>query len=100
MLAPYIPMDDDFQLRTVSPAESMCFSLGSALELTPSSSTQTAPALPGAPLDIVSYDTVPQNTRTTKQDNSRWDFIYRETRFVDQICAANKHLTDEQINSY
>uniref|UniRef100_A0A672PSZ2 Hypoxia-inducible factor 1-alpha n=1 Tax=Sinocyclocheilus grahami TaxID=75366 RepID=A0A672PSZ2_SINGR len=66
MLAPYIPMDDDFQLRTVSPAESMCSSPGSVLELTPSSSTQTAPALPAAPLDLVSLD-----TRTTKQDNSR-----------------------------
>uniref|UniRef100_A0A672PTA8 Hypoxia-inducible factor 1-alpha n=1 Tax=Sinocyclocheilus grahami TaxID=75366 RepID=A0A672PTA8_SINGR len=65
MLAPYIPMDDDFQLRTVSPAESMCSSPGSVLELTPSSSTQTAPALPAAPLDLVSLD-----TRTTKQDNS------------------------------
>uniref|UniRef100_A0A673GQ52 Hypoxia-inducible factor 1-alpha n=1 Tax=Sinocyclocheilus rhinocerous TaxID=307959 RepID=A0A673GQ52_9TELE len=71
MLAPYIPMDDDFQLRTVSPAESMCSSPGSVLELTPSSSTQTAPALPAAPLDFVSCDTVPQNTRPTKQDNSR-----------------------------
>uniref|UniRef100_A0A671LS05 Hypoxia-inducible factor 1-alpha n=1 Tax=Sinocyclocheilus anshuiensis TaxID=1608454 RepID=A0A671LS05_9TELE len=67
MLAPYIPMDDDFQLRTVSPAESMCSSPGSVLELTPSSSTQTAPALPAAPPDLVSCDTVPQNIRTTKQ---------------------------------
>uniref|UniRef100_A0A8C1YMK5 Hypoxia-inducible factor 1-alpha n=1 Tax=Cyprinus carpio TaxID=7962 RepID=A0A8C1YMK5_CYPCA len=71
MLAPYIHMEDDFQLRTVSPAESMCSSPGSALELTPSSSTQTAPALPAAPLVLVSCDTVPQNTRTTKQYNSR-----------------------------
>uniref|UniRef100_A0A673JJQ6 Hypoxia-inducible factor 1-alpha n=1 Tax=Sinocyclocheilus rhinocerous TaxID=307959 RepID=A0A673JJQ6_9TELE len=71
MLAPYIPMDDDFQLRTVSPAESMCSSPGSVLELTPSSSTQTAPALPAAPLDLVSCDTIPQNIRTTKQGNSR-----------------------------
>uniref|UniRef100_A0A671LRE0 Hypoxia-inducible factor 1-alpha n=1 Tax=Sinocyclocheilus anshuiensis TaxID=1608454 RepID=A0A671LRE0_9TELE len=70
MLAPYIPMDDDFQLRTVSPAESMCSSPGSVLELTPSSSTQTAPALPAAPPDLVSCDTVPQNIRTTKQGNN------------------------------
>uniref|UniRef100_A0A8C1J107 Hypoxia-inducible factor 1-alpha n=1 Tax=Cyprinus carpio TaxID=7962 RepID=A0A8C1J107_CYPCA len=70
MLAPYIHMEDDFQLRTVSPAESMCSSPGSALELTPSSSTQTAPALPAAPLVLVSCDTVPQNTRTTKQYNN------------------------------
>uniref|UniRef100_A0A8C2F6Z9 Hypoxia-inducible factor 1-alpha n=1 Tax=Cyprinus carpio TaxID=7962 RepID=A0A8C2F6Z9_CYPCA len=54
MLAPYIPMNDDFQLQTFSPAESMCSSPGSVLELTPSSSTQTAPALPAAPLDLVS----------------------------------------------
>uniref|UniRef100_A0A9J7YT11 Hypoxia-inducible factor 1-alpha n=2 Tax=Cyprinus carpio TaxID=7962 RepID=A0A9J7YT11_CYPCA len=71
MLAPYIHMEDDFQLRTVSPAESMCSSPGSALELTPSSSTQTAPALPAAPLVLVSCDTVPQNTRTTKQYNKK-----------------------------
>uniref|UniRef100_A0A8C1T3M0 Hypoxia-inducible factor 1-alpha n=1 Tax=Cyprinus carpio TaxID=7962 RepID=A0A8C1T3M0_CYPCA len=70
MLAPYIHMEDDFQLRTVSPAESMCSSPGSALELTPSSSTQTAPALPAAPLVLVSCDTVPQNTRTTKHGHS------------------------------
>uniref|UniRef100_A0A671LWZ0 Hypoxia-inducible factor 1-alpha n=1 Tax=Sinocyclocheilus anshuiensis TaxID=1608454 RepID=A0A671LWZ0_9TELE len=71
MLAPYIPMDDDFQLRTVSPAESMCSSPGSVLELTPSSSTQTAPALPAAPPDLVSCDTVPQNIRTTNDISSK-----------------------------
>uniref|UniRef100_A0A8C2F976 Hypoxia-inducible factor 1-alpha n=1 Tax=Cyprinus carpio TaxID=7962 RepID=A0A8C2F976_CYPCA len=68
MLAPYIPMNDDFQLQTFSPAESMCSSPGSVLELTPSSSTQTAPALPAAPLDLVSCDTISQNIRTTNQD--------------------------------
>uniref|UniRef100_A0A8C2F983 Hypoxia-inducible factor 1-alpha n=1 Tax=Cyprinus carpio TaxID=7962 RepID=A0A8C2F983_CYPCA len=67
MLAPYIPMNDDFQLQTFSPAESMCSSPGSVLELTPSSSTQTAPALPAAPLDLVSCDTISQNIRTTNQ---------------------------------
>uniref|UniRef100_A0A8C1TZY8 Hypoxia-inducible factor 1-alpha n=1 Tax=Cyprinus carpio TaxID=7962 RepID=A0A8C1TZY8_CYPCA len=71
MLAPYIPMNDDFQLQTFSPAESMCSSPGSVLELTPSSSTQTAPALPAAPLDLVSCDTISQNIRTTNQGNSR-----------------------------
>uniref|UniRef100_A0A8C1TWA9 Hypoxia-inducible factor 1-alpha n=1 Tax=Cyprinus carpio TaxID=7962 RepID=A0A8C1TWA9_CYPCA len=69
MLAPYIPMNDDFQLQTFSPAESMCSSPGSVLELTPSSSTQTAPALPAAPLDLVSCDTISQNIRTTNQGN-------------------------------
>jgi len=71
MLAPYIPMDDDFQLRTVSPAESMCSSPGAALELTPSSSMQTAPALPAVPTDLMSCDTVQHDTRTTEQDSSR-----------------------------
>uniref|UniRef100_A0A673GQC7 Hypoxia-inducible factor 1-alpha n=1 Tax=Sinocyclocheilus rhinocerous TaxID=307959 RepID=A0A673GQC7_9TELE len=89
MLAPYIPMDDDFQLRTVSPAESMCSSPGSVLELTPSSSTQTAPALPAAPLDFVSCDTVPQNTRPTKQDNSR-EII--QDSDISSKCQTNPKL--------
>uniref|UniRef100_A0A672PTD2 Hypoxia-inducible factor 1-alpha n=1 Tax=Sinocyclocheilus grahami TaxID=75366 RepID=A0A672PTD2_SINGR len=84
MLAPYIPMDDDFQLRTVSPAESMCSSPGSVLELTPSSSTQTAPALPAAPLDLVSLD-----TRTTKQDNSR-EII--QDSDISSKCQTNPKL--------
>nr|AJG42177.1 hypoxia-inducible factor 1 alpha A [Gymnodiptychus pachycheilus] len=98
MLAPYIPMDDDFQLRTVSPAESMCSSPGSALELTPSSSTQTAPALPGAPLDIVSHDSVPQNTRTTKQDNSR-EMIQDDESDISSKCQTNPKLLKRKLET-
>nr|WLF82681.1 hypoxia-inducible factor 1 alpha A [Tor putitora] len=96
MLAPYIPMDDDFQLRTISPAESMCSSPGSALELTPSSSTQTAPALPAAPLDLVSCDTVPQNTRTTKQDNGR-EII--QDSDISSKCQTNPKLLKRKLET-
>ncbi|XP_067276977.1 hypoxia inducible factor 1 subunit alpha a isoform X2 [Pseudorasbora parva] len=96
MLAPYIPMDDDFQLRTVSPAESMCSSPSSALELTPSSSTQTAPALPAAPADLVSCDTVQQNTRTTEQDNSRE--IIRDSD-ISSKCQTNPKLLKRKLET-
>ncbi|XP_016084863.1 hypoxia-inducible factor 1-alpha-like isoform X1 [Sinocyclocheilus grahami] len=96
LLAPYIPMDDDFQLRTVSPAESMCSSPGSVLELTPSSSTQTAPALPAAPLDLVSCDTVPQNIRTTKQGNSR-EII--QDSDISSKCQTNPKLLKRKLET-
>uniref|UniRef100_A0A671LRP6 Hypoxia-inducible factor 1-alpha n=1 Tax=Sinocyclocheilus anshuiensis TaxID=1608454 RepID=A0A671LRP6_9TELE len=96
MLAPYIPMDDDFQLRTVSPAESMCSSPGSVLELTPSSSTQTAPALPAAPPDLVSCDTVPQNIRTTKQGNSR-EII--QDSDISSKCQTNPKLLKRKLET-
>uniref|UniRef100_A0A8C1T5G4 Hypoxia-inducible factor 1-alpha n=1 Tax=Cyprinus carpio TaxID=7962 RepID=A0A8C1T5G4_CYPCA len=96
MLAPYIHMEDDFQLRTVSPAESMCSSPGSALELTPSSSTQTAPALPAAPLVLVSCDTVPQNTRTTKQYNSR-EII--QDSDISSKCQTNPKLLKRKLET-
>ncbi|KAK2896853.1 hypothetical protein QQF64_005559 [Cirrhinus molitorella] len=96
MLAPYIPMDDDFQLRTGSPAESMCSSPGSALELTPSSSTQTAPALPAAPLDLVSCDMVLQNTKTTKQDNSR-EII--QDSDISSKCHTNPKLLKRKLET-
>ncbi|XP_052429483.1 hypoxia-inducible factor 1-alpha [Carassius gibelio] len=96
MLAPYIHMEDDYQLRTASPAESMCSSPGSALELTPSSSTQPAPALPAAPLDLVSSDTVPQNTRTTKQDNSR-EII--QDSDISSKCQTNPKLLKRKLET-
>uniref|UniRef100_A0A8C1KV66 Hypoxia-inducible factor 1-alpha n=1 Tax=Cyprinus carpio TaxID=7962 RepID=A0A8C1KV66_CYPCA len=92
MLAPYIPMNDDFQLQTFSPAESMCSSPGSVLELTPSSSTQTAPALPAAPLDLVSCDTISQNIRTTNQGNSRSEnqMLHHQKGFVTpRYCCCH-----------
>uniref|UniRef100_A0A672RH60 Hypoxia-inducible factor 1-alpha n=1 Tax=Sinocyclocheilus grahami TaxID=75366 RepID=A0A672RH60_SINGR len=82
LLAPYIPMDDDFQLRTVSPAESMCSSPGSVLELTPSSSTQTAPALP--------------NIRTTKQGNSR-EII--QDSDISSKCQTNPKLLKRKLET-
>ncbi|XP_051773686.1 hypoxia inducible factor 1 subunit alpha a isoform X2 [Ctenopharyngodon idella] len=96
MLAPYIPMDDDFQLRTVSPAESMCSSPGSALELTPASSTQTAPALPAAPPVLVSSDTVQQNTRATEQDNSR-EII--QDSDISSKCQTNPKLLKRKLET-
>ncbi|XP_073689974.1 hypoxia inducible factor 1 subunit alpha a [Garra rufa] len=96
MLAPYIPMDDDFQLRTGSPAESICSSPGSALELTPSISTQTAPALPAAPLDLVSCDTVLQNTTTTKQDNNR-EII--QDSDISSKCHINPNLLKRKLET-
>ncbi|XP_059373297.1 hypoxia-inducible factor 1-alpha-like [Carassius carassius] len=96
MLAPYIPMDDDFQLRTVSPAESMCSSPGSVLELTPSSSTQTAPALPAAHLDFVSCDTLPQNIRTTNQGNSR-EII--QDSDISSKCQTNPKLLKRKLET-
>uniref|UniRef100_A0A8C1TYI8 Hypoxia-inducible factor 1-alpha n=1 Tax=Cyprinus carpio TaxID=7962 RepID=A0A8C1TYI8_CYPCA len=85
MLAPYIPMNDDFQLQTFSPAESMCSSPGSVLELTPSSSTQTAPALPAAPLDLVSCDTISQNIRTTNQGNMTVDGVFSQDSVLQVV---------------
>ncbi|XP_050982405.1 hypoxia inducible factor 1 subunit alpha a [Labeo rohita] len=96
MLAPYIPMDDDFQLRTGSPAESMCSSPGSAFELTLSSNTQTPPALPAAPLDLVSCDTVLQNTGTTKQDNSRK--IIKDSD-ISSKCHTNPKLLKRKLET-
>uniref|UniRef100_A0A8C1KTI4 Hypoxia-inducible factor 1-alpha n=1 Tax=Cyprinus carpio TaxID=7962 RepID=A0A8C1KTI4_CYPCA len=90
MLAPYIPMNDDFQLQTFSPAESMCSSPGSVLELTPSSSTQTAPALPAAPLDLVSCDTISQNIRTTNQGNSS---------DISSKCQTNPKLLKRKLET-
>lgn len=68
MLAPYIPMDDDFQLRTL---ESLCSSPSLGLELPFSSNPQTAPSVPPALAESVCFDTSQQNTGTIKQDNSR-----------------------------
>ncbi|XP_067242605.1 hypoxia inducible factor 1 subunit alpha a isoform X2 [Chanodichthys erythropterus] len=96
MLAPYIPMDDDFQLRTVSPAQSMCSSPGSALELTPSSSRQTAPAIPAAPPVLVSSDTVQQNTRSTEQDNSR-EVI--QDSDISSKCQTNPKLLKRKLET-
>nr|XP_055026005.1 hypoxia inducible factor 1 subunit alpha a isoform X2 [Misgurnus anguillicaudatus] len=61
MLAPYIPMDDDFQLRT--PSESICSSPCSGLEMPPSNSTQTAPSVQVTPLESACCDTAQQNTK-------------------------------------
>ncbi|KAG1950368.1 hypoxia inducible factor 1 subunit alpha a isoform X2 [Pimephales promelas] len=96
MLAPYIPMDDDFQLRTVSPAESMCSSPGAALELTPSSSMQTAPALPAVPTDLMSCDTVQHDTRTTEQDSSR-EII--QDRDISSKCQTNPKLLKRKLET-
>uniref|UniRef100_A0A8C1TUH5 Hypoxia-inducible factor 1-alpha n=1 Tax=Cyprinus carpio TaxID=7962 RepID=A0A8C1TUH5_CYPCA len=96
MLAPYIPMNDDFQLQTFSPAESMCSSPGSVLELTPSSSTQTAPALPAAPLDLVSCDTISQNIRTTNQGNSR-EII--QDSDISSKCQTNPKLLKRKLET-
>uniref|UniRef100_A0A8C1TXJ2 Hypoxia-inducible factor 1-alpha n=1 Tax=Cyprinus carpio TaxID=7962 RepID=A0A8C1TXJ2_CYPCA len=82
MLAPYIPMNDDFQLQTFSPAESMCSSPGSVLELTPSSSTQTAPALP--------------NIRTTNQGNSR-EII--QDSDISSKCQTNPKLLKRKLET-
>lgn len=88
MLAPYIPMDDDFQLRT---PESLCSSPSSlGLELPFSSSTQTTPSVPAALAEPACSDTSQQNTGTTEQDNSRWGLTFRRTRSVLPINTYRK----------
>ncbi|XP_057198368.1 hypoxia inducible factor 1 subunit alpha a isoform X2 [Triplophysa rosa] len=68
MLAPYIPMDDDFQLRT---PKSLCSSPSLGFELPTSSSIQTSPSVPEALAEPVCSDTSQQNTGTSEQDSSR-----------------------------
>lgn len=98
MLAPYIPMDDDFQLRT---PESLCSSSSLGFELPTSNSTPTAPSVPAALAEPVGSNTSQQNTGTTEQDNSRWGLIFRETRSVLPInTSTNKRLLKKNHFSF
>ena len=59
MLAPYIPMDDDFQLRTLSPDEPLCCSLSSQpLEGSPLSLAHEV-SYPGSPFSAPSRTASP-----------------------------------------
>ncbi|NP_001295488.1 hypoxia inducible factor 1 subunit alpha a [Danio rerio] len=96
MLAPYIPMDDDFQLRTVSPVRPMCSSPCSGLDLTPSSSTQTSPALSAATPDSLSCDPVQQKNKTTVQDHSR-EII--QDSDISYKCQTNPKLLKRKLET-
>ncbi|XP_051945608.1 hypoxia-inducible factor 1-alpha-like [Xyrauchen texanus] len=96
MLAPYIPMDDDFQLRTLSPAESVCSSLGSAFELMPSSSTQTTPSVPTAQSESVCCGAAQQCSGTPEQTSSR---LFIQDSDISSTCEANPKLLKRKLET-
>ncbi|XP_051504255.1 hypoxia-inducible factor 1-alpha-like isoform X2 [Myxocyprinus asiaticus] len=96
MLAPYIPMDDDFQLRNLSPAESVCSNPGSAFELTPSSCTQTSPSVSTAPPDSLCCDAAQKTSGTPDQTSSR-DTI--QDIDISSKCKTNPKLLKRKLET-
>ncbi|XP_051507951.1 hypoxia-inducible factor 1-alpha-like isoform X2 [Myxocyprinus asiaticus] len=96
MLAPYIPMDDDFQLRTLSPAESVCSSPGSAFELMPSSSTKTTLSVPTTPSESVCCDAAQKSSGTPEQTSSR---VFIQDSDISSTCDTNPKLLKRKLET-
>ncbi|XP_065152572.1 hypoxia inducible factor 1 subunit alpha a isoform X3 [Paramisgurnus dabryanus] len=93
MLAPYIPMDDDFQLRT--PSRSICSSPCSGLELPSSNSTQTAPSVQVTPLESTCCDTAQQNTGTKLID----DRVIIQDNGISSKCQTGPKLLKRKFEA-
>ncbi|XP_052007058.1 hypoxia-inducible factor 1-alpha-like isoform X2 [Xyrauchen texanus] len=96
MLAPYIPMDDDFLLRNLSPAESMCSNPGSDFELTPSSSTQTSPSVPTASPDSLCCDAAQKTYGTPDQTSNR---VTIQDIDISSKCETNPKLLKRKLET-
>lgn len=80
MLAPYIPMDDDFQLRSLSPDDSQSWSIGS-----PSEMDDSTPLPPAVEAVACIDQTVDQTPRTSSGQESR-DRLYSTIRHNESVA--------------
>lgn len=80
MLAPYIPMDDDFQLRSLSPDDSQSWSIGS-----PSEMDDSTPLPPAVEAVACIDQTVDQTPKTSSGQESR-DRLYSTIRHNESVA--------------